>query len=68
MLHSSNHPPTIRGALVCAPVVTVTVLAEEEPTESVDFTENVYEVEGLRPLMTADLLLVVTVEGPPVIV
>jgi len=49
-------------------VVTPTVAAEPVPKESVAVTEKVYAVLAASPLMVALVVVLVTVDGPPVIV
>jgi hypothetical protein len=49
-------------------VVTPTVAAELVPKESVAVTEKVYAVLAARPLIAALVEVLVTVDGPPVIV
>jgi hypothetical protein len=49
-------------------VVTLTVAAELVPAASVAVTENVYAVLAASPLTVALVAVLVTVDGPPVIV
>jgi len=49
-------------------VVTLTVAAELVPAASVAVTENVYAVLAASPLIVVLVPVLVTVDGPPVIV